>query len=76
MGDADGCAKHPQRFSPLTNSSSFEDFQPHLHGAASFPEYAQSLCTWASEAPLPIRPPVLGSCRTAVEGEECYKKVQ
>ena len=44
VGDADGCAKHPQRFSPLTNSSSFEDFQPHLHGAASFPGVCPNPC--------------------------------
>ena len=72
-----GVGKFPDWFSPLTNCSSFEDFQRHLHGAASFSGVCpEPGAAWAPEVQLPTRQPISGSCRTSVEGEECYKKVQ
>ena len=59
---------YPEWFSPLTKLSCFEDFQRHLHGAVWLTDVCPKPCT--------TRPPVSGSCRTSVEGDECYKRVQ
>jgi len=71
-----GVAKHPEYFSPLTNTSSFEDFQRHLHRKAGFSNVCSEPC--AARAPEESVAAQLSSsevCRTSVIGDECYKKV-
>ena len=71
-----GVGKCPEWFSPLTNSSSFEDFQRHLHGAVRFLACAQSLVLHEHQGFICRHGSRPGSCRTSVEGEEDYTKVQ
>ncbi|CAK0863421.1 unnamed protein product [Prorocentrum cordatum] len=69
-----GVVKYPERFSPLTSSSSFEDFQRHLHGIARFANVCPEPC--AAQAVEVVVPPQLPEhCHTSVEGEACYSKV-
>ncbi|CAK0900945.1 unnamed protein product, partial [Prorocentrum cordatum] len=54
-----GVAKYPEWFSPLTSSSSFDDFQRHLHGTARFSGVCPEPCGEPSErvVALPTPPP-------------------
>ncbi|CAK0803761.1 unnamed protein product [Prorocentrum cordatum] len=72
-----GVQKYPDWFSPLTSSSSFEDFQRHLHAMPKFsnacpePCAARAVETPAVQAQLPAS----ASCHAPVEGDECHKRV-
>ncbi|CAK0840680.1 unnamed protein product [Prorocentrum cordatum] len=69
-----GVVKYPDRFAPLTSSSRFEDFQRLLHGMPRFSDVCPEPCAPpAVGAGVPARLP--DGCRTAVEGDACYRKV-
>ena len=53
-----GIADNPEWYSPLTNSSSFEDFQRHLHGTSRLSDVCPEPCAaQAPEVPQSARPP-------------------
>jgi len=59
-----GVVEHPDWYSPLTSSSSFEEFQRHLHGVARL----------SGECPEPC-PAQAPGCHTSVEGDLCFNEV-
>jgi len=59
-----GVVEHPDWYSPLTSSSSFEEFQRHLHGVARL----------SGECPEPC-PAQARGCHTSVEGDLCFNEV-
>merc|ERR1719401_981108 len=65
-----GVVKHPDWYLPLTNKSSFEDFQRHLHGVERLSRVCPEPC--AAQARLLAQE----ACHTSVEGEPCYEKVK
>jgi len=84
-----GISQHPSWYPGLTSSSSFHDFQVHLH------EHGHSHCEMpcpvtaaptqmptpspptVSPTPSPtVSPTVEPECHTAVKGEKCYQDVQ
>ncbi|CAK0817778.1 unnamed protein product [Prorocentrum cordatum] len=71
-----GVLTFPDLFFPLTNQSSFEDFQRHLHGMARFAKVCPEPC--AARAPdmsAPEQVPASDSCHAPVVGDECHKRV-
>jgi len=71
-----GIFEHPEWYSPLTQSSSFVDFQRHLHGLARLSKVCAEPCaSQAQEVPAPARLPASEDCRTAVLGDACYDQV-
>merc|ERR1719220_928479 len=64
-----GITSNPEWYPDLTSSSSFEDFQAHLHSINH--GHCPQPCNTTS---LPL-PPAAPACHTAVEGDDCYGAV-
>lgn len=73
-----GIFEHREWYPSLSEVSSFEDFQRHLHGVARLSEVCAEPCAaQAQEVPVPavLRLPAPEDCRTPVEGDDCYQEV-
>jgi len=66
-----GIVEHPEWFSALTTSSTFEDIQRHLHGV----DRLSKVCPDPCAAQAPARLPAPEDCFTSVEGDPCYEEV-
>ncbi|CAK0863416.1 unnamed protein product [Prorocentrum cordatum] len=69
-----GAVKYPAQFAPLTSSSSFEDFQRHLHAMPKFSNVCPEPCA-ARAVEIVVPAPLPQVCHTSVDGEACYRKV-
>jgi hypothetical protein len=71
-----GVVEHPEWYFPLAQSSTFEDFQRHLHGVHKLSKVCPQPCAaHAQDVPVAARFPAPDGCRTSVEGDACYEKV-
>jgi len=71
-----GIVENPRWYFPLTQNSSFEEFQEHFHGVARYSIMCPTPCVARESAErLPAassEPPAHTGCRTSVEGDACY----
>lgn len=71
-----GVVEHPEWYSPLSRSSTFEDFQRHLHGVPKLSRMCPEPCAaQAQGVPVPAPTATTESCHTPVEGDACYQEV-
>merc|ERR1712217_931986 len=76
-----GIAVHPDWFKGLTKTSSFEDFQLHLHNDPNAKVHCPKPCPPGPKDTPPAPPPApkpaapTEKCHTAVKGEKCHDAV-
>lgn len=67
-----GVVEHPEWYFPMAQSSTFEDFQRHLHGIPKLSRVCPEPCAAQAQGVLVPAPE---GCHTPVEGDACYQEV-
>ncbi|CAK0868932.1 unnamed protein product [Prorocentrum cordatum] len=71
-----GVVKHPERYSPLAQDSTFEDFQRYLHRLPALSKVCPEPCAAHElDVRVPARLRAPDDCHTSVEGDACYERV-